>query len=523
ATQPPSPAAIDVSTGLLCVISEIGGKNQRWLKWLEVAPLDPASYIQAAASYDAAAQRIVLNFAPSGKRDDGEPDLPDDLMQKPLEIQWDSLDEQLSQARRNERGRFDGRNAKIVLTADAPTDNIRKPELRVHVDGYPRAFVFEVPLVADKPAIDRRRSRESIHLDSLRVLNDPKSTRVFVFPEVPPVGEPIVERNEETKIERVKLPATAPATFLVPRTPLELTFHVDAPLDAFTLDRDDDAIELRFDAQESAPLTFFSDRQSFMRLKEAGPDGLVLESELHDYVVPLYPEGLTDGDFQLAARLRLAQSADGDSRPHAVRVVFDSRAPEIKYVRPTPDLVQPIPQGSVVRLQLDIADRSGIDNAEFQLLDSADKVPFSRKFAASWFAGPGPWNLNLELKDVPPGEYRWRLVATDKVGLSSTFDPKRLVIAPPQPAAEKKASIQGYVFKGTLRPPRFTVRIDGLDIPPVMTNEKGEFRFNDVPKDGKFKVIARGTISGVMHEGMIEAAASENPRTMPIELKKAGN
>ena len=55
---PIPPAKPDISQGLLCLLTNLDDPAERWLKWIELNPLQPKDYLDAEIGYDLKSERI---------------------------------------------------------------------------------------------------------------------------------------------------------------------------------------------------------------------------------------------------------------------------------------------------------------------------------------------------------------------------------------------------------------------------------------------------------------------------------
>jgi hypothetical protein len=516
-TVPPKP---DITQGLLCLLTNLDNPAERWLKWIELNPLQPKDYLDAEIGYDLQRERILVTLRPKFLPGESQPKLeealPIGLAEKPISIVWDTTGELPTGSERNDHAVFDGGKPSATLYAAVPPDD-KERTVRLMVDGYPRAYVYRVDCRETKPGEDLKPARQHVRINSVE---SPDFLKTFYFspeamPKEPPPPGPGAKKP-------VLLEAGEAATIPAPCKVLKVQFEVDVPKDAFQLSDRDDLVEMGLDVEGADRQRFYADRQMTTRLVAVGPQGLLtLDTEVRDYFMELDPGGLQNKRFQLTAQLVLAGSNVQGAR---VPVVLDGLPPEIKTFSTTPDASQMIVPGQKFVPQLKVADLSGIAQVEFgfDLNQSGDLEKDEAKIVSGLAQPPANdvWSLELSTKDLPPGRNVLMARATDRVGLQSR--PRPLVLRVPSPDAGPgkpkvdKGTIRGVVMYGKLPPDGVKVTLSLPGAAVQRTKNGGHFQFDNVP-EGEYTLQAEGSVQNVQRKGKLEKV-SPSPVDKPEDV-----
>jgi len=513
-TKPLPPA---VTHGLVCIITNAEDNKDRWIKWIELAPLAPKEYLNAQIGYDLSKERITIQLAPKDVDGDGQPDpdevLPLGLAEKPIEVVWDAAGQVPAAVEKNDRDALDGSKPAAKLYAVVEPDG-KDRIVRLTVDGYPRAFVYRVTCAETRPGTDLKPSLEQIRIKSLSVADYPK---VFHFPmKGRPPAEPTAEADKETKKETVYLGPDQPAAFPAPCRAIIVEYRVDAPADAFQLPDREDVIELALQVESASRHRLYTDRQMVARLAKTRLRGLVMiQTEVGDYTVKLPPGGLQNKRFALCARLVLAGS---EAQSHLVGVVLDGLPPRVDAFYTRPDHTGPIPPGKTVAAYLQLTDLAGIEKVEFGFDTDQSGDLEKKEIVVVKDLGKPPagniWSATLDTKDQPP-KCQLMARATDKVGLSTRAKPLLVTIPSPQPGEGgglEKGTIRGVVMFGSQPVDRAKVTIKDSGIPPKKTKDDGKFIFLDVPA-GQYTLEAKGNVDNRSYSGKLEPVEPSPPKS----------
>ncbi len=363
--------------------------------------------------------------------------------------------------------------------------------MRLSVDGYPRAFVYEVKCDRDRPEIRPDRDRRQVRFTS------PVQDQAF------------------------RIPLLAPM-------PVEL--QADAPEDAFR--EPGDRVEVRIIADDSnrdlcpeERRQFFSDRQATIRLQQLTGDGeMKIDARVGDFKIPMGANGLKNTKVRIAAELLLpGREPAENTRPARdfVRVVLDAAPPVFDVEAPG----RPVPRGENIRISATVRDElSGVEKMEFSFdLQNADD--FDKKIEPKVVRQPsadGTWNAALPTGDLEPGQYRVLVRATDRVGYASKQH-RLVTIGPAAAAAQaaaapKTSTIAGRVVLQDGRP-LANIRVTLRDASKAgVTNGDGRFTFRDLPA-GKYVIEAKGTALGREVAGKQEVVLPASTEPAAVELR----
>ncbi|MHB8955530.1 MAG: hypothetical protein ACYC4U_21350 [Pirellulaceae bacterium] len=524
---PPEPARVEITTGLACVITNASDPMERWVKWIEINPLAPREYVEPSVSYDPELGNITIEVRGLDANTDGEPDrFPSlaELATQPIEVVWDTAGVVPVGAERNDRALIDRPGAVARLHARVPSHPIRRAVIRLNVDGFPRAFVYELALNRTNNGRDIRRDERSIRIVSLQIQNENRILRTT--PEEAVANDP----SGDAKTEVLYLQTGAPAVFAVPgkSDTMLVGCEVDAPLDAFTSPEGNDVIEIGFTKPGFQSTRLHSDRQMQAWLHEVTPAGLPVSTRVGDftgeYAVPLDITGLKNARLRVQARLKVDQD---NPPPHELDVVLDGEAPVLTSL----DVPAAVRQGESVPLAIDVTDMSGPGKVVCGIVSrrgdelKEDQATVLDKFSATALADRWPVTISLDSAKLQPDDYFVKVQVTDRVG-KQTDIVAPITITAPRPATKEKlkplvGTIQGVVrFGPTFHPDRITVGIKGSTIKPTTTSNGGRFRFDNVPA-GKYAIEAKGPVRGYIKQGMVDIELKQKAdyaRQILIEL-----
>ena len=316
--------------------------------------------------------------------------------------------------------------------------------IRLNVDGFPRAFLYELSLSRSNAGRDVRRNARSIRIVSLQMAGEKR-----IYRTTEPINQPEVPAEKAPEIyllrggEAAAFPAASAANqFLV-------GVQVDAPLDAFAFRDRNDVVEIGFTRPGFAAQRRFADRYTRVWIDKIAPDRIAVGSEVRDfeeqYAIPLDVQGLNNARVRIQARLSLRQD---EPPPHELDVVIDGELPVLERWS-SPATVE---QGQPIPISLQITDLSGPAKAELGLVarrDDAlktDQAQVHEDFEAT--ATQGRWVLaaSLDTGELKPGDYFVKASVTDRVGKRAQLE-KAITIRQRQRRLKKKPG----PLKGTLR------------------------------------------------------------------------
>jgi hypothetical protein len=382
----------------------------------------------------------------------------------------------------------------LFLYCEVPFDLQRVVTLQIHVDRYPRAFVYRVPCGAD--ALDISEAEPL----ALRILS-------------PPPGK----------------------AFAAPLRQVAVEAEIDAPPGSFGDAHD--FVEIGIDADRdrefrSEPtLRLRTDRQANLVLDRLGADGtLAVKSTVTDFKLQIDVPELINTRVGVLGRVR----AQGDtvwSQP--VEILLDGAGPRIERIEVLPADLVIIGKESDLAVWAVDGDLSGVAKVE-----AAFDVGGLGQFAAERPPLPanrqpdGRWTAKLPTADLKPGVARLLVRATDQVGNAGPYKSVKMLVVTEQEATKlrqaMKVRLTGSVVYGNAPQSGVQIRLEAPDAPeapkiaPVSTDDRGLFAFPAVPP-GKYKLTAVGVVRNKerkVEQDVIIDPAPARPKPIRIELPK---
>lgn len=365
------------------------------------------------------------------------------------------------------------------LFADVPTAPGKVVHLRLHVDGFPRAFLYtiacdrdaEVPATTDALAIE-------------------------IFDPHPGVA------------------------FATPRAGVPVTLAVDAPVGAFQtlptraevgLDVDRD----RFLRNEPI-LVLPSDRDVDVRLKSFKADGsLTLQTKISDFQVEVPAAGMGTARVNVLGRIEVA-GAVAWSEPH--EIVLDGTAPRIDAVELHPGRVLGSEDMLGVTVRVDDRTESATAAVElaFDILRTGEFAPDAKLISAGEGEGSS-WSAKVPLADLPPGTWGLLVRAVDRTGNVSATHRELVTVLSPEALAARRlqatSPITGLALYGEL--PVAGANIVLADdkqqvVAETKSNAKGEFELPQVPP-GVYQLKSQALVKNKIRTAEAAVTVPEPP------------
>jgi len=481
--------------GLVCITSDAADPQRRWISRVDFAPLAPKDYLEPRVGYDLTRRRITVEVKARDADADGAADLFPEVNEKePVTLFWEPTDSLPPGTTMKETGDLKSADAVGTLFAIVEPDPTGRPvEVRLTVDGYPRAFTYLVRCDRARPRVPR----------------------------------------EDRTLRRIKITRPEPRDpFRIPLVePLVVEFQVDAPDDAFR--HTDDVVEIGIDEdadrvfRPSERKQFFADRQVDIRLDEIGPGGVMrFDASVGDFHVELDPGGLKNIEVDVMAQLLLA-TPDSSAGPTAaqdfVPIVLDGQSPEILDVDTPSRFVN---QGADLAVTVEVKDLGGIEKLQIGF-DHNDDGKFKDPEKPEELFQPsadGKWRVALPTKKA--GTHILLVRALDKVGnLPSSRKVEITVEATgtTNGSAAGTGTIEGQLVIAGRRPGTswidLKVEIKGVG-PPSKVDGRGKFTFTKVPF-GAHTITAEG-IGGNKYRtgsGAVLLNAANNPAKVEVSMK----
>ncbi len=491
AAAPPLPR---FDHGMLLSITD-AANGRVSLHWLRSAPQRPRRYVHPRVRYNGIDERIEITVTAEDPA--GMPDTPVRVACEVLESLSTGTQARLSDELRAPEFRAE-------MWIEAPLDPARVLTLALHVDDYPRAFLFRVPCQE--------------------------------------AGRDIAPEDDVLAV-RVKSPA-AETAFRAPASAINVLAEIDLPRGA-----EDDpatAIEVGFDTDRDREFRgetttrLVGDRQVENQLIQLAPAGhVVIHPRVSDFQLTLTPPGLVNNRVGVLGRILWSDRAAW-SEPR--EILLDGAAPRIQRVRVKPAGVAAIGiPVEVTCLALD-GDLSGVASVEMTI-DQLGTAEFEGNPppAPAKLSADRRWIAQLDTAPIGVGTFHVLVRATDKVGNVSDVDSSGSVrlMSPEVIAAELRRAtnrVIGAVRYGKSGFGGITVRLEALPpdsaaapapaenlepIAPVATDDQGAFAFDRVPP-GKYKLIAEGVVRNKTRRAETELTVEPAPiavRPLRLELR----
>jgi hypothetical protein len=444
---------------LLCVLKY---DETAEIRWLELRPRHASEYLQPAVRYTKNGRRLdVTVFA--------KPEAQ--LRPEGCLVSFEVLG---SFGGRPIAGRFDaqiqqGRSGRMDATLPT-TDGPSEVELRLHADGYPRAFVYRFPTDQDIDGLLPLdvRNIEIVQPDAASAVYDPD--KVSEFP---------IELRIEAPWLYVRQGASWVLEMLEPSNP-------------------------GFVERLGQPRLLEFERAINCRWEQPAADGgLQIFTALGDFKLTERTGGYRNRRVRLIAALEL--TATGERKEDEIELVFDASAPRLAV-----PLSATVVQGGRLSIPVRADDEglSGVARVEFAI--DEQQVGEMKEPKPAVHNGGDEYEVSIPKVEQPPGQYQFLVRAVDRVGRTSSIEKIRVRVEPPpvvEPAAAAKATL-----RITLAEPASwaNVKVDGED--------KGRLRpgqplvLSDLDP-GKHKVEAKGFLRNK------EASYSEEFELKPGEVK----
>lgn len=480
--------------GLLCIITD-RGSGRKTVRPIRFAPQRPRRYVRADVAYNRREERIEIRVGMQN------PSLfPPDGVTVRAELAEGSFEgtEAILE------GRIEQPDGEAHLRIGVPEEFGRTVTLHLHVDEYPRAFIYRVECDRDADHLPEARG---LHVVRLRPADDGGPYRVGT-PSVPVVLE------------------------------------VDAPVGSF--ESGTDYVDVGVDQNRDRELwgepvrRVTRDRQAEVALKQFAPGGQgAFVARVGDHRLDLPAAGVRNARVEL-----LAQSVvKGQSAwSHPIEAIFDGSAPRLEGPRTNPaDGTVLLGDDLLVSVLAADGNLSGIAKVE-GAFDRSRTGKFGEGAAPlpGLPAGEGRWVVKLPTADLKPGPQTVLLRATDRVDHESDYLKLRVRIVTPEEVARQKAaqtnSVSGSVLQGYDPVPGVTVSIAPPEpkekppagakppepppkIPDVTTDDQGKFVFPKVPV-GPYVVKAGAVVKNRKRTATAPVVVVPPPaRVEPLQLK----
>ena len=316
---------VEVTSGMICVITSVANPSERFVRWLELRPYAPHElYKVGDYTFDGNQLSFQVKLMSA--------DFADGMMidDKPLTVVWDRSDKRLGQppsvALEIQRATLAAQ-----LQGSIPA-GLRTVTLPLHIDGYPRALIVELKLTESGVLAERNLKADSLaavhiarltHEKQMFLINKPGSSFTpLTAPEDP------ADWLVQTLIRTSDQPT---ALIKLDKPPKQrLTFDLQADITAAAFARGA-TLEIGQEGQESRQL--YHDRDIHVKLKSLASGGvLTLATTVDDYRnLPLIvdTDPADDSRVSLLAAIRGSSELSSTDAIHALPIIFDRKPPEV--------------------------------------------------------------------------------------------------------------------------------------------------------------------------------------------------
>lgn len=484
------PATAVINDGLLVAVRDTT-TNQVSLRRILFAPQRPRRFLNPEVGYDARRRTLTVRIRPRDRTwlPAGEINVTAEVVPRDApssDGRTIALTGKLPPAADSEVA------PELVLSGDLPPSRAATANVFVHVDEFPRAFVYRVPL---------RRSSATVPEDSSR-----RALRII---------------------------GPRPGTVLgASAKSIAVALQVDAPVGSFQ--NASDSVEIGIDANrdrtlEHEPvLRFASDRQVRVTLEGLGEDGsLQIAAAVGDFRVELPIAGDENRRVNILGRQSTGVEGTAGSMfwSEPVEIVLDALPPVV-----SPVAITRVVEGETARLvvQADDADLSGVAKVEL-LVDEKNSGTFSPGAApiGATASAAGGWTAEVPTDGRKPGVYPLLVRATDRAGNVSDVVTSKLVVLSKQQAMANRANrVAGTVtfdqqpIAGAVATLTPVARGKAPAIPPSRTDEGGRFLFSNVPP-GKYKLtVFKDALAGRRRVAEAALDVPAAPQPVPIQRLK---
>ena len=494
------PAGPSVRNGMLVEVSDANDLRQTYVQQIEIVPQRPRRYVTPKVSYNSRLERIEVMVTP-------RLGLVSLLPPGQVTVECQIADDLATQTEGKLRDVIRAPEYEARLFAYVPASPPRLVTLHLHVDGYPRAFVYRVPC-----------------------------------------GAHAIDVPEQKKLAALRLRKTAWPDYQPPAAVTPVETQVDSSVGTF--ESGSDTVQVSLDENmdnlmgpEQGP-QLATDRQAEAFLQALGDDGLLaVDTRVADHQVALFTDRLQNVRVLVHGQLS-AGGRHEDSSPISLNI--DGSPPRVNYVEVSP-WGGFVAAGTELQVAVNASDQmSGVqavevgfdvegtgkfsdkappvvavpDPARYSIdvaANSLTAAPSTRSDAAlAGSARPEHWIAKLPTEGVL-GIQTLLVRAVDHVGNASEFYGKRVQILTPEQAAAKVQQqaklIEGTVIFRNQPVPGATVKLldaEAKELAASPAGTDGRFSLAGIPP-GEYAVRAEGVVNNVTRFGTQDIVVEVTP------------
>ena len=435
---------------LLCVVTDANSGRQI-IRQIRCEVQRPRRFLRPRVGYDPVRERIDVRIGPI------DPELlPDGTVQ----VEVESIGAVPPGTQFRLKAEITPQQPEVHLYTNMPAARGRVVSLQLHVDGYPRAFTYDVSCWE--------------------------------------LADDIPEQTHRMDVRITGLPGGA--VYLAPAAKIPVQVEVDAPAGSFV--DGDDMLLVGIDQDRDRELiddpclTLHTDRQVRLFLQEIAPDGTwTVRSEAGDFLLDLPTATTRSGRMSALAQLSVASKTVW-SEPQPL--VLDGLPPRVIQPRLKPGADVPLGGELEVSVLASDDDLSGVAKVEtaFDLQQTGKFAEEPKPVEAKQDATTGAWVAKLPTAGLSAGAYRLLLRATDRVGNEGNYETLSVrILSADESASAAVSQVSGTVLYGQqpIAGAELTLTAEKIAIPAVKSNDQGVFLFPKVPP-GKYQLTARGLV-----------------------------
>lgn len=316
---------VEVTSGLICVITNVANPTDRFVRWLELRPFAPHE-LYKVGNYGFDGNQ--LSFQVRLMSEDFAEGMG--LEEKELPVVWDRSDRRLgsptSVTLSLQKGKL---STQFVGSISA---GLRTVILPLHIDDYPRAMIVQLRLTDSGVLSELNLKQDTLAAVHIARLTHEKQMFLIHKPgsSFTPLTAP--EDPADWLVQTLTRTSDQPTALIkLDKPPKQrLTFDLQADITAAAFARGA-SIEIGQEGQEARQL--FHDRDIRVKLKSTEPGGVFkLTTTVDDYrnlpfVVDTDPED--DTRAGLLAAIRGSSELSSEGAIHSLPIIFDRKPPEV--------------------------------------------------------------------------------------------------------------------------------------------------------------------------------------------------